>query len=65
MANRLIIILSTQDHDFVLTCCVKMAQQIWTDTSIVLIWIQGPLTNWETSVGNRVAIIQEETSSTI
>ena len=31
----------------------------------MLTWIQGPLTNWKKSVGNRVAIIQEETSLAI
>ena len=64
MANRQITIFSTQDHDYALICCVKMAQ-LWTDSSIVLTWIQGPLTNWKTSVDNRVAIIQEETPSAI
>ena len=28
-------------------------------------WIEGPSTNWKTSVGNRVATIQEETSKAI
>jgi len=65
MANRQITILSTQDGDYVLTCSVKMAQQLWTDPSIMLTWIQGPLTNWKTSVSNSVAIIQDETSSQI
>ena len=37
----------------------------WTYSSIVLTWIQGPPNKWKTSVGNRVAIIQEETSSSI
>jgi hypothetical protein len=36
---------------------------LWTDSSIVLTWIQGPSNKWKTFVGNRVAIIQEETSS--
>jgi hypothetical protein len=36
---------------------------LWTDSSIVLIWIQGPSTKWKTFVGNRVATIQEETAS--
>jgi len=40
-----------------------IAQQLWTDSCIVLTWIQGPLTNWKKSVGNRVAIIQDETAS--
>jgi hypothetical protein len=36
---------------------------LWTDSSIVLTWIQGPSTKWKTFVGNRVATIQEETAS--
>ena len=36
---------------------------LWTDSSIVLTWIQGPPNRWKTFVGNRVAIIQEETAS--
>ena len=32
-----------------------------TDSSILLIWIQGPSNRWKTFVGNRVATIQEET----
>jgi hypothetical protein len=36
---------------------------MWTDSSIVLTWIQGPSTKWKTFVGNRVATIQEETAS--
>ena len=36
---------------------------LWTDSSIVLTWIQGPSNKWKTFVGNRVAIIQEETAS--
>jgi len=44
---------------------VKIAQQLCTDSSIVLNWIQGPLTNWKIFVGNSVAIIQEETSTEI
>ena len=38
---------------------------LWTDSSIILTWIQGPPNNWKTSVSNTVAIIQEETSSAI
>jgi len=38
---------------------------LWTDSSIVLTWIQGPSTRWKTFVGNRVAFIQEETPSAI
>jgi hypothetical protein len=34
-------------------------------TSILLTWIQGPPNRWKTFVGNRVAIIQEETPSAI
>jgi hypothetical protein len=36
---------------------------LWTDSSIVLTWIQGPPSKWKTFVGNRVATIQEETTS--
>jgi len=36
---------------------------LWTDSSIVLTWIQGPPNKWEIFVGNRVSLIQEETSS--
>jgi hypothetical protein len=36
---------------------------LWTDSSNVLTWIQGPPTKWKTFVGNRVATIQEETKS--
>jgi len=36
---------------------------LWTDSSIVLTWIQGPPNTWKIFVGNRVAIIQEETAS--
>jgi hypothetical protein len=35
----------------------------WTDSSIVLTQIQGPPNRWKTFIGNRVATIQEETSS--
>jgi hypothetical protein len=35
---------------------------LWTDSSIVLTWIQGPPNKWKTFVGNRVAFIQEETA---
>jgi hypothetical protein len=35
---------------------------LWTDPSIVLAWIQGPPNKWKIFIGNRVAIIQEETS---
>jgi hypothetical protein len=34
-----------------------------TDSFIVLTWIQGPPNRWKTFVGNRVVIIQEETTS--
>jgi hypothetical protein len=36
---------------------------LWTDSSIVLTWIQGPPSKWKTFVGNRVARIQEETAA--
>jgi len=36
---------------------------MWTDSAIVLAWIQGPLTKWKTFVGNRVALIQENTAA--
>jgi hypothetical protein len=36
---------------------------LWTDTSVVLKWIQGPQTKWKIFVGNRVATIQEEITS--
>jgi len=36
---------------------------LWTDTSILLTWIQGPPNKWKIFVGNRVALIQEETAS--
>jgi len=36
---------------------------LWTDSSILLTWIQCPPNRWKTFVGNRVATIQEETAS--
>jgi hypothetical protein len=36
---------------------------LWTDSSIVLTWIQGSPNRWKIFVGNGVAIIQEETAS--
>ena len=36
---------------------------LWTDSSILLTWIQGLPNKWKTFVGNRVALIQEETAS--
>jgi hypothetical protein len=36
---------------------------LWTDSSIVLTWVQIPSNKWKTFVDNRVAIIQEETAS--
>jgi hypothetical protein len=36
---------------------------LWTDSSIVLTWIQCPSNKWKTFVGNRVATIQEDTTS--
>ena len=47
-------------------CALNMkinTSYLWTDSSIVLTWIQGPPTRWKTYVGNRVAIIQEERDS--
>jgi len=35
---------------------------MWTDSAIVLAWIQGPSTKWKTFVGNRDALIQENTA---
>jgi hypothetical protein len=48
------------------TCALNMKfdeSYLWTDSSIVLTWIQGPPTKWKTFVGNRVAKIQEETAA--
>jgi hypothetical protein len=36
---------------------------LWKDSSIVLTWTQGPPNKWKAFVGNRVAVIQEETAS--
>ena len=36
---------------------------LWTDSTIVLTWIQGPPNKWKTYVGNRVALLQEETAA--
>ena len=36
---------------------------LWTDSSIILTWIQSPPNKWKIFVGNRLAIIQEETAS--
>jgi len=36
---------------------------LWTDSSIVLTWIQGPANKWKIFVGNRVALIQEATAA--
>jgi hypothetical protein len=50
------------------TCALNMKfdeSYIWTDSSIVLIWIQGPPSKWKTFVGSRVAKIQEETTADI
>jgi hypothetical protein len=47
------------------TCALKTTVHscyLWTDSSIVLTWIQGASTRWKTFVGNRVALIQETTS---
>jgi hypothetical protein len=35
---------------------------LWTDSSIVLAWIQGNSSKWKIFVGNRVATIQEFTA---
>jgi hypothetical protein len=48
------------------TCALNMTineSYLWTDSSILLTWIQGPPSKWKTFVGNRVATIQEETTS--
>jgi len=42
-----------------------MSQKLWTDSSIVLTWMQDPLTNWKVSEGNRVALIQEVSAAAI
>ena len=36
---------------------------LWAVSSIVLTWIEGPSNRWKIFVGNRVATIQEETTS--
>jgi hypothetical protein len=36
---------------------------LWTDSFIVLTWIQGPPNKWKTFVGNRVALTQEKTAA--
>jgi hypothetical protein len=36
---------------------------LWTASSIVLTWIQGPSNKWKTFVDNRLAFIQEKTAS--
>ena len=38
---------------------------LWTDSTIVLTWIQGVSTRWKTFVGNRVAFIQGATTAAI
>jgi len=38
---------------------------LWTDSSILLTWIHGPPNKWKIFVGNRVALIQEETASAL
>jgi len=39
----------------------KDESYLWTDASIVLTWLKGPSNKGKTFVGNRVALIQEET----
>ena len=41
------------------------ATYMWTDSSIVLKWIQSPSNRWKTFVANGVTFIHEETSSVI
>jgi hypothetical protein len=36
---------------------------LWTDSSILLTWLQGPPTKWKTFVGNRVTTIQQDKAS--
>jgi len=36
---------------------------LWTDSSIVLIWIQDPPNKWKKFVRKRIVLIQEETVS--
>jgi hypothetical protein len=43
----------------------KHESYLWTDSSIVLTWIQGPSNKWKTFVGNRVATIQEDSASNL
>jgi len=38
---------------------------LWTDSSIVLTWIQVPPNKWKASLGHNVDMIQQETSSAI
>lgn len=38
---------------------------LWTDSAIVLTWIQNPSNRWKTFVGNRVASIQEKTATAV
>jgi hypothetical protein len=42
---------------------ITIMSPTYGQTSIVLTWIQGSSDKWKTFVGNRVAIIQEETSA--
>jgi len=36
---------------------------LWTDSAIVSAWIQRPSNKWKKFVGNRVALIQEDTAA--
>jgi len=38
---------------------------LWTDSAIVLAWIQGSSNKWKTFVGKGFALIQEETAAAI
>lgn len=42
--------------------CTISEQYFWTDFEIVLAWIQGEPSNWQTFVGNRVAELQRLTN---
>jgi hypothetical protein len=47
------------------TCALKLTVHniyLWTDSSIVLTWIQDVPSRWKTFISNRVTLIQEATS---